>query len=440
MLSALFEAWLLAIAPMVMTPARCKCIDLDQHPRDAIEVRYLLRERLALAGLLGFSCRAKISTSDLPACVAGGREEHAFLPAATLSTRCRTLLRFSASTCARCGLICILCSVSATPSDDMLLLLDAARDRLPKLAKACQAPEGFRAAKQRTAVSISKRTVQSSADERVRGSWHSVVRHSTPSPRTKERHIPLTFSGTATSRLTPAAYPTSSPQVLWQDIISSIATLHACFKLPRYYTTGTSAWHLYDKRLEQPCPLQVPQLQRSTTSTFLHLRRGRCIPRACTKSMAPSDGRGSAIFKGQSAVAYDFGKNIAGLVTLQVGDVDEDQYIGLTYTESSLWISSEGCDATADAGLDEALWFHVTGPGNYTVERQHERGAFRYLSLIHNTTGGIEVQQVNVHFTPMPHYADDQLRDYTGYFHCDDELLNRVCPEARVQTPGTTTW
>ena len=26
----------------------------------------------------------------------------------------------------------------------------------------------------------------------------------------------------------------------------------------------------------------------------------------------------------------------------------------------------------------------------------------------------------------MPHYADDQLRDYTGYFHCDDELLNRI--------------
>ncbi|KAI6862019.1 bacterial alpha-L-rhamnosidase domain-containing protein [Hortaea werneckii] len=145
-----------------------------------------------------------------------------------------------------------------------------------------------------------------------------------------------------------------------------------------------------------------------------------------TTSSNSSDGRGSAIFKGPSAVAYDFGKNIAGLVTLQVGDVDEDQYIGLTYTESSLWISSEGCDATADAGLEEALWFHVTGPGNYTVERQHERGAFRYLSLIHNTTGGIEVQQVNVHFTPMPHYADDQLRDYTGYFHCDDELLNRV--------------
>lgn len=113
-------------------------------------------------------------------------------------------------------------------------------------------------------------------------------------------------------------------------------------------------------------------------------------------------------------------------MTLQIGNVDADQYIGLTYTESSLWISGEGCDGTADAGIDEALWFQPTAAGEYTVDRDHERGGFRYLSLIHNVTGGIEVEQVSVHFTPMPHYADDALRDYTGYFHCNDELINRV--------------
>lgn len=26
----------------------------------------------------------------------------------------------------------------------------------------------------------------------------------------------------------------------------------------------------------------------------------------------------------------------------------------------------------------------------------------------------------------MPHWEDDQLRDYTGWFHCDDDLINRV--------------
>lgn len=138
------------------------------------------------------------------------------------------------------------------------------------------------------------------------------------------------------------------------------------------------------------------------------------------------DSPGNAVFDGVSSVATDFGKNIAGLVTLKVGQVDPDQYIGIAFSESSLWITTEGSDATADAGLDEVLWFKPTEPGDYTVSREHERGAFRYLTLIHNTTGSLELEQVSIYYTPMPHWEDDQLKAYTGYFHCDDELVNRV--------------
>jgi hypothetical protein len=66
------------------------------------------------------------------------------------------------------------------------------------------------------------------------------------------------------------------------------------------------------------------------------------------------DAGGQAVFDGVSAVTYDFGINIAGFVTLQIGDVDEDQSIGLTYTESSLWISNISSDATQDAGMDDS--------------------------------------------------------------------------------------
>ncbi|KXS99524.1 hypothetical protein AC578_4246 [Pseudocercospora eumusae] len=135
---------------------------------------------------------------------------------------------------------------------------------------------------------------------------------------------------------------------------------------------------------------------------------------------------GNARFEGASTVTLDFGKNIAGLVTLQIGDVDEDQYIGLAYSESSLWVTSVGSDGTADAGLDEVLWFQPNDAGNYTVDRDHERGAFRYLTLVHNTTGNLEVVKATVYYTPLPHIADDAMRDYTGYFHCDDELINRI--------------
>jgi hypothetical protein len=111
---------------------------------------------------------------------------------------------------------------------------------------------------------------------------------------------------------------------------------------------------------------------------------------------------GSAVFEGDSATTFDFAVNIAGVVTLEVGAVSDDkQYIGVTFSESSLWISNRSSDATADAGKDETLWFHVPGPGRYTAPRDKERGGFRYMTLVHNTTGSVEIISAEVHFTPM---------------------------------------
>ncbi|OAL46544.1 Six-hairpin glycosidase [Pyrenochaeta sp. DS3sAY3a] len=136
---------------------------------------------------------------------------------------------------------------------------------------------------------------------------------------------------------------------------------------------------------------------------------------------------GSSKFEGEAAVAYDFGINIAGFVTLDIGSVSSaDEYIGVTFSESSLWVSNLSCDATADAGKDETLWFHVSKPGRYAAPREKERGGFRYMTLVHNGTGSVEVKAAEVYYTAMPHWEDDSIGNYTGYFNCDDELLNRI--------------
>lgn len=129
---------------------------------------------------------------------------------------------------------------------------------------------------------------------------------------------------------------------------------------------------------------------------------------------------GSSVFDGNAATSYDFGINIAGVVSLTVGSVsDSSQYIGVTFSESSYWVSNASSDATADAGKDETLWFHVTAPGRYTAPREKERGGFRYMTLVHNSTGMAEVISAEVHYTAMPHWEDDAIANYTGYFHCD---------------------
>lgn len=141
-------------------------------------------------------------------------------------------------------------------------------------------------------------------------------------------------------------------------------------------------------------------------------------PESLTKS------NGSSTFDGSAATAYDFGINIAGVVSLNIGSVsDSSQYIGVTFSESSYWVSNASSDATADAGKDETLWFHVREPGRYTAPREKERGGFRYMTLVHNSTGTVEVTSAEVHYTAMPHWEDDSLANYTGYFHCNGRLV-----------------
>lgn len=136
---------------------------------------------------------------------------------------------------------------------------------------------------------------------------------------------------------------------------------------------------------------------------------------------------GNATFKGESAVTYDFGNNIAGIVSFNVSTATGTaEYIGISFTESSLWINSEGCDATADAGIDEALWFKVSSGGHYAASKAQQRGAFRYLNVYHNTSDTVEVEDLSVYFTALPQLAGKDLRSYPGYFHCNNEHLNRV--------------
>lgn len=133
-----------------------------------------------------------------------------------------------------------------------------------------------------------------------------------------------------------------------------------------------------------------------------------------------------ATFNGESAVTYDFGLNTAGIVSFTVDSVSgSSEFIGVSFTESSLWINSEGCDATQDAGIDEALWFPVS-VGTFSAHKEHQRGGFRYMNVYHNTTGSVSISTLWIQFTAVPQLQEDQIANYTGYFNSNDEKLNRV--------------
>jgi hypothetical protein len=68
----------------------------------------------------------------------------------------------------------------------------------------------------------------------------------------------------------------------------------------------------------------------------------------------------------------------------------------------------------------------VSAGSSYSAPKERQRGAFRYLNVYHNSTGAVEVHNLSIHFTPIPEVGDDKLGAYTGYFHSNDEKLNRV--------------
>lgn len=140
-------------------------------------------------------------------------------------------------------------------------------------------------------------------------------------------------------------------------------------------------------------------------------------------SSVTGDGSGSLKFDGMSSVTFDYKKNIAGVVSLEVASSSESsQRIGLTYSESSEWISNEHSDTTGNEGFDDMVFIETPSAGSFSLPPQLLRGGFRYLTLVHNMSGSVEISKVNTHFTAMPHYAEGALQNYTGYFHCDGEI------------------
>lgn len=95
----------------------------------------------------------------------------------------------------------------------------------------------------------------------------------------------------------------------------------------------------------------------------------------------------------------------------------------VTFSESSLWISSEACDACADSGHGTPLWFHVgQGSGSYTPAQKQLRGTFRYLTMVSNPTSTVPLLSLRVYFTAAPM---QQLRNYMGWFDSNFDLINR---------------
>lgn len=97
-------------------------------------------------------------------------------------------------------------------------------------------------------------------------------------------------------------------------------------------------------------------------------------------------GTGTTTLSGESAITYDFTKNIGGLVSFVVKSVNgTGNFIGVSFTESSFWISPHGSDATQNVGIDETLWYAVNEPGHYSVGQPAQNAPDSSIKYTDNT-------------------------------------------------------
>ena len=154
---------------------------------------------------------------------------------------------------------------------------------------------------------------------------------------------------------------------------------------------------------------------------------------------------GTYLLRGpNSSITYDFGQETGGYLTIEYGArtsktsttglpsgscAGSCQALGLGYSESAAFVEYAS-DDTGILNLADGVVYLPLEQSDYAVPTKWGRGGFRYLTLsLGSTTDAntvAEIKGATIYFTPEPNVPDNELRNYTGYFHCSDELLNRI--------------
>ncbi|KAK1937158.1 hypothetical protein P3T76_009936 [Phytophthora citrophthora] len=127
-----------------------------------------------------------------------------------------------------------------------------------------------------------------------------------------------------------------------------------------------------------------------------------------------------------STVTFDFGRQVSGVITVHFGaSTSSGSQLGIAFTENEQYIGITSDRATGP--LVDGILFAPAEPGSiYTFSREFGRGGFRYLTVSTSSDAGVEVTGISTHFTAAPSTDDNKLRDYSGYFYSDDDLLNHI--------------
>ncbi|KAI2633304.1 glycoside hydrolase family 78 protein [Xylaria nigripes] len=129
-------------------------------------------------------------------------------------------------------------------------------------------------------------------------------------------------------------------------------------------------------------------------------------------------------------VYLDFGKEVGGLVTIEysVSSATENGSLGLAFSEARNWVGRNSDSSNGNyARADGAIYSEFSSPGqfSYVMPLENLRGGFRYLTLfLLGKNVSASIINVYLELSYQPTWAN--LRAYQGYFHSNDNLLNKI--------------
>ncbi|KAI0129421.1 alpha-L-rhamnosidase B [Xylariales sp. AK1849] len=132
----------------------------------------------------------------------------------------------------------------------------------------------------------------------------------------------------------------------------------------------------------------------------------------------------------QTSVALDFGLEVGGIVRVHyvVTSVIGSNAIGLAFSEAKDFIGPNSDSTSGNyQHPDGALFANFSEIGDFTYVMPDEklRGGFRYMTLFLQAEGAaVNIHNVSVEIAFQPTWSN--LRAYRGYFHSNDDLLNKI--------------
>ena len=137
-----------------------------------------------------------------------------------------------------------------------------------------------------------------------------------------------------------------------------------------------------------------------------------------------NDPANTYVFGSNALITYDFGQITSGLVSISTGQVAPGTQFHISFTESSLFIGNTSDQSLYFTHDDGSLALPVDSNSHITLPPEFARGAFRYVTV--SASAGSQIRGISNYFTAMPGSSVSDLRNYTGFFHSSDDLLNRI--------------